>query len=323
MKKKVNERFNKATFSWIILALVGLLIFNYLFGARILRKSHEIAIISILINIMLAASLNLILGVAGQFSLGHAGFMSIGAYCVAIVLRNIPGYLGFALGIGLGLIVTTIVSLIVAIPTLRLKGDYLAIATLGVAEIIRITITNLGDLTGGAVGISNIERIPTFNMIYVFTIITLAILSMLRNSRFGRSWNGILEDEIASSAMGINITNKKVSAFLIGALMASVAGAIYASYFTIIQPGLFNFNMSVDILVIVVLGGLGSFTGTVLSASVIGLINLVFQNFAEERIIIYSILLIVMMIFKPGGFLGKEELSFRRIWKRGKKNVTT
>ena len=315
-KTPMGRRLNKGTLAWIILSLLGYFVISYLFDVRILKKSQEIVIISILINIMLAASLNLILGVAGQFSLGHAGFMSIGAYCVAITLKNIPGTLGFFLGMGIGVVVTAIVSLIVAIPTLRLKGDYLAIATLGVAEIIRIIIVNFDKVTGGSIGISGIERIPNFTMIYFFTILTLFVLTALRNSRFGRAWHGVREDEIASQAMGLNITQNKVSAFLIGAVMASIAGALYASYFTLIQPSMFDFNKSIDILVIAVLGGLGSFTGTVVSAIVIGLINLIFQSFAQERVIIYSILLIVMMVFKPGGLLGNHEFSFKKLLER-------
>lgn len=297
-----------------------MVIFNFLFNAKILRKSHEIAIITILINIILASSLNLILGIAGQFSLGHAGFMAIGSYATAISLRYFDGVLGFSIGILIGLVITSIVSLIVAIPTLRLKGDYLAIATLGISEMIRIAITNLGSFTGGAIGLSGIERVPKFNTIYLMTVITLIVLSLLKTSRFGRTWNGIKEDDIASSAMGINVTKKKVAAFLIGALFASLAGSIYASYFTVIQPQLFDFNKSVDILVISVLGGLGSFTGTVISAIILGLINLVFQSFAQERVILYSILLIVMMIFKPGGLLNDYEFKFKSLLNRGDKS---
>lgn len=320
MKHQSNKRINLGTVLWLLLAVGGLIIFNILFKTGTLKRSSEIAIITVLINIMLAASLNLILGVAGQFSLGHAGFMAIGAYSVAIVLQKLPSTIGFFLGIVVGLVVTSIVSLIVAIPTLRLKGDYLAIATLGVAEIIRIVITNFSSLTGGPIGMRNIHSVPDFNMIYIFTVISLVILTSLRNSRFGRAWKGVQEDEIASSAMGINLTQKKVTAFLIGAMVASVAGAIFASYFTMIQPVSFDFNKSVDILVIVVLGGLGSFTGTVISASVIGFINVFFQSFAQERVIIYSVLLIVMMIFKPGGLLGDHEISLRKI--NFKKNNT-
>lgn len=319
-EKRKNIRFNKGTLTWIALAVVAIIVLNFLFSNRILRKSHEIALITILINIILASSLNLILGVAGQFSLGHAGFMAIGAYSVAIVLNRVSGLPGFFLGIFAGLVVTAIVSLVVAIPTLRLKGDYLAIATLGISEMIRIIITNLGKITGGAIGLKGIERIPNLNMIYAFTVVTLVTLSLLRNSRFGRTWKGIQEDEIASAAMGTNITSKKVQAFLIGALFASIAGSLYASYFTVIQPNIFDFNKSVDILVIVVLGGLGSFTGTVISAFVLGFINLIFQSFAQERVIVYSLLLIAMMIFKPGGLLGEHELSFRKLWNRGNKH---
>ncbi len=309
---KQDKRLNKATIIWFALAIIGFIVFNVFFNTRILRKSHEIAIATILIDIILATSLNLILGIAGQFSLGHAGFMAIGAYTTAVVLKLYPSTPGFFLALFAGAIISIVVALIVAIPTLRLKGDYLAIATLGVAEIIRIIIVNLGNITGGAIGLRNIERIPTFNSIYIITIIVLIVLTTLKNSRYGRAWGSILEDEIASSAMGINTFAKKVSAFIIGAIIASIAGAIYASYFTIIQPAFFDFSKSVDILTIAVLGGLGSFSGTVISAIIIGLINVLFQSFAQERIIIYSILLIAMMIFKPGGLLGKYEFSFRK-----------
>lgn len=309
---KQNKRFNKATIIWIILAISAFILFNVLFNSKILRKSHEIAIVSILIDIILATSLNLILGIAGQFSLGHAGFMAIGAYSSAIILSFFPSALGFGLAILIGGFISIIVALIVAIPTLRLKGDYLAIATLGVAEIIRIIIVNLGNLTGGAIGLRNITRVVNFNVIYIITIIILILLTTLKNSRYGRAWGSILEDEIASSAMGINTFSKKVSAFIIGAIIASIAGAIYASYFTIIQPAFFDFSKSVDILTIAVLGGLGSFSGTIISAIIIGLINIIFQSFAQERIIIYSLLLIIMMIFKPSGLLGKYEFSFRK-----------
>ena len=317
------QRLHFKNIIWLLTAILGFVLLSFLVNRGIINRFYQITLVTIMLNIIYAVGLNLVLGIAGQFSLGHAGFMAIGAYSAAIVLQKMPNHLGFVLGILLGLFFTTIVSLIVAIPTLRLKGDYLAIATLGVSEIIRIAIVNLSEITNGALGIQNIERIPRFNMVYIFTVITLLILSMLKNSRFGRSWSGIQEDEIASAAMGTNITKKKVSAFLIGALIASVAGAIYASYFTFIQPDHFDFNKSVDILVIAVLGGLGSFTGTVLSASVIGIINLVFQSFAQERVIIYSILLIVMMIFKPGGLLGKYELSFKKLWNRGAKHEST
>lgn len=320
---KHSRRLNVGTLTWILVGVIGLIAMNLLFGMGLLRRSHEIAIMSILINIILAASLNLILGVAGQFSLGHAGFMAIGAYSVAMTLQYVSGYLGFILAVFIGLVISALVSLIVAIPTLRLKGDYLAIATLGIAEMIRIIIINLGDFTGGAIGISNIPRFPNFTMLYIATGLSLYILSALKNSRFGRVWHGVKEDEIASNAMGIDLTKNKVAAFTIGALFASLSGSLYASYYTIIQPSLFDFNKSVDILVIAVLGGLGSFTGTVLSAITIGLINLFFQSFAQERIIIYSILLIVMMIFKPNGLLGDYELSFKKLLRRRKAHDPT
>jgi branched-chain amino acid transport system permease protein len=320
---KSSKRFNLSAFIWLVLALAGYFILAYLLDVRILRKSHEIVVISILINIILAASINLVLGVAGLFTLGHAGFMSIGAYSVAITLQKVSGYAGLFLGMGIGVVLTLVVALIVAIPTLRLKGDYLAIATLGAAEIIRIIIVNLDKFTGGPIGISNIEKVPNFTMIYFFAIIILYVLTALRNSRFGRAWNGVREDEIASQAMGLNLTRNKVSAFLISAMVASIAGGLYASYFALIKPEMFGFQKSIDILVIVVLGGLGSFTGTVVAAILIEMINLVFASFAQERVIIYSILLVVMMVFKPGGLLGTYEISIKKLLERREKHDTT
>lgn len=320
---KSSKRFNLSAFIWLVLALAGYFILAYLLDVRILRKSHEIVVISILINIILAASINLVLGVAGLFTLGHAGFMSIGAYCVAITLQKVSGYTGLFLGMGIGVVLTLVVALLVAIPTLRLKGDYLAIATLGAAEIIRIIIVNLDKFTGGPIGISNIEKVPNFTMIYFFAIIILYVLTALRNSRFGRAWNGVREDEIASQAMGLNLTRNKVSAFLISAMVASIAGGLYASYFALIKPEMFGFQKSIDILVIVVLGGLGSFTGTVVAAILIEMINLVFASFAQERVIIYSILLVVMMVFKPGGLLGTYEISIKKLLERREKHDTT
>ena len=320
---KSLKRFNLSAFIWLVLALSGYFILAYLLDVRILRKSHEIVVISILINIILAASINLVLGVAGLFTLGHAGFMSIGAYSVAITLQKVSGYAGLFLGMGIGVVLTLVVALIVAIPTLRLKGDYLAIATLGAAEIIRIIIVNLDKFTGGPIGISNIEKVPNFTMIYFFAIIILYVLTALRNSRFGRAWNGVREDEIASQAMGLNLTRNKVSAFLISAMVASIAGGLYASYFALIKPEMFGFQKSIDILVIVVLGGLGSFTGTVVAAILIEMINLVFASFAQERVIIYSILLVVMMVFKPGGLLGTYEISIKKLLERREKHDTT
>lgn len=320
---KSSKRINLSAFIWLVLALAGYFILAYLLDVRILRKSHEIVVISILINIILAASINLVLGVAGLFTLGHAGFMSIGAYSVAITLQKVSGYAGLFLGMGIGVVLTLVVALIVAIPTLRLKGDYLAIATLGAAEIIRIIIVNLDKFTGGPIGISNIEKVPNFTMIYFFAIIILYVLTALRNSRFGRAWNGVREDEIASQAMGLNLTRNKVSAFLISAMVASIAGGLYASYFALIKPEMFGFQKSIDILVIVVLGGLGSFTGTVVAAILIEMINLVFASFAQERVIIYSILLVVMMVFKPGGLLGTYEISIKKLLERREKHDTT
>lgn len=316
---RIRDRIKIKPLIWVVLSVLVYSAFMFLISSRMIRVSSQIAWVTIGINIILALSLNLILGICGQFSLGHAGFMSIGAYSVGVTLKYVPGFGGFILGIVIGLVLSTFVSLLVAIPTLRLKGDYLAIATLGISEIIRIAITNL-DITNGAIGLTGIEKHVGFSTVYWVIIATLVILVFLTLSRFGRVWKGIREDEIAASAMGVPVTRYKVLAFIIGALFASLAGSLFASYFTSIQPDLFSYSKSVDILVIVVLGGMGSYTGSVVAAIVIGIINIVFVKFAQERVIIYSILLVAMMIFRPKGLFGNAELDFGKLFERRKQD---
>lgn len=307
------RRFKKSTYLWIIAYVSIFLILNFLISARIFRASHQISLYTIGINIILAVSLNMILGLSGQFSLGHAGFMSIGAYSVGVALTSIDNSIaGFGLGIMIGILLSLIVSLLVAIPTLRLKGDYLAIATLGAAEIIRVVIVNMGSITNGAAGMASFSRFTTLPILYFVIGLCIFVIMMLNNSRFGRAWKSIRDDELTAAAMGVNVTKYKVISFALGALFASIAGSLYAGYFTQIRPEMFDFNKSIDILVIVVLGGMGSVTGSVISAIVLGLINIGLQSFTDIRMILYALILIVMMIVRPGGILGSYELSFDR-----------
>ncbi|NLY18040.1 MAG: branched-chain amino acid ABC transporter permease, partial [Clostridiaceae bacterium] len=258
--------------------------------------------------IILAISLNLITGFTGQFSLGHAGFMSIGAYtCAIITLRN-PTIAGFLAGVFAGALMAALVGLIVGLPTLRLRGDYLAIATLGMAEIIRIVFLNL-DITNGAAGLSNIPEFTNWMWLYIFTTGAIILITNFLNSSHGRACISIREDEIAADAMGINTTKYKVTAFIIGAFFAGIAGALYASRFYVLKPDSFGFLKSIDILVIVVLGGLGSISGSVIAAVLLALISSFLQSFPEIRMIIYSIALISIMLFRPQGLMGSKELS--------------
>lgn len=307
--------FTKENLCWVILSVVLFGVLTLLMQAGIINSYYRITLFNICINIMLAVSLNLVIGICGQFSLGHAGFMCIGAYSAGVITKMIPNYGGLLLGILVGFAISAVAALIVSVPTLRLKGDYLAIATLGFAEIIRILVQNM-TITNGAAGLSGIPALTTWPILIVGIIVAIAVCSNVMRSAPGRACLAIQDDEIAAEAMGINTTKYKVMAFVIGALIASLAGALFACSFYVIKPSQFTFNRSIDILVMVVFGGMGSMTSSVLAAIAIGLLNTILQNFTDLRMIIYGLALVIMMIFKPNGLLGKRELSFKRILAR-------
>lgn len=294
----------------IVLALLNLGIINdYLFAT----------LVTICINIILASSLNLVVGFTGQLSLGHAGFMAIGAYTCAIITMRMPTLLGFVLGIFAGATLAAIAGVLVGLPTLRLRGDYLAIATLGMAEIIRVVMLNL-EITNGAAGLSGIPRFVDWNWLFLFTALTLALLWNYIRSSQGRRAIAVREDEIAAEAIGINTTRAKVQAFTIGAFFAGVGGALHASYFYGLQPNQFGFLKSIDILVIVVLGGLGSMTGTIIAAVLLAVVSTMLADVSSLRMIIYALLLVLTMIFRPGGLMGSRELSLK-LFGLGKKKT--
>ncbi len=312
-----KELLNKANLAWLLLSVVSFVVLTILMKVGIIGSYYSITLYNIFINIILAVSLNLVIGVCGQFSLGHAGFMCIGAYCAGIMVKMMPNMTGLAIGVLIGFALSTIVALIVSIPTLRLKGDYLAIATLGFAEIVRILVQNM-EITNGAAGLNGIPKLTTFPLLFVCSVISILVVCNFTHSASGRACLSIREDEIASEAMGINTTKYKVIAFVIGALLASLAGALFACNFYVIKPDQFTFNKSIDILVMVVFGGMGSMTSSVLAAVAIGIINVVLANFSEIRMIIYGLALVGIMIFKPTGILGTKELSFKKLFDKRK-----
>ncbi len=314
----LKRYFSKTNLCWIALAAVAFTVVTVLINAGLLGSYYQITLYNICINIILAVSLNLIIGICGQFSLGHAGFMCIGAYSAAIMVKSMPNMGGFAIGIVIGLIISAIAALIVSIPTLRLRGDYLAIATLGFSEIIRIVVLNM-EITNGAAGITGIPQLTSWPLLFIVMVLSIMIVTNFGRSRQGRACISIREDEIASEAMGVNTTKYKTLAFVIGAMLASVAGALYACNFFVIQPDLFNFNKSIDILVMVVFGGMGSITGSLIAAIFIGILNTVLQSFSSIRMIIYGLALVGIMIFRPGGLLGTKEFTFSALFKRRKK----
>ncbi|HEW4036843.1 TPA: branched-chain amino acid ABC transporter permease [Streptococcus pneumoniae] len=309
----------KVNILWLLLLLAGYSLISVLVSVGVLNLFYVQILQQIGINIILAVGLNLIVGFSGQFSLGHAGFMAIGAYAAAIIGSKSPTYGAFFGAMLVGALLSGAVALLVGIPTLRLKGDYLAVATLGVSEIIRIFIINGGSLTNGAAGILGIPNFTTWQMVYFFVVITtIATLNFLR-SPIGRSTLSVREDEIAAESVGVNTTKIKIIAFVFGAITASIAGSLQAGFIGSVVPKDYTFINSINVLIIVVFGGLDSITGAIVSAIVLGILNMLLQDVASVRMIIYALALVLVMIFRPGGLLGTWELSLSRFFKKSKK----
>lgn len=267
------------------------------------------------INIILAVSLNLITGFTGQFSLGHAAFMSVGAYASAVVTSNFGKPL--VLGIIAAAVTAALAGLIIGIPTLRLKGDYLAIATLGFGEIIQVLILN-NDYLGGATGFNDIPQLTNWTWLFFMVVASMLLISNFVKSYQGRACIAIREDEIAAEAMGVNTTHYKVLAFVVGAAFAGIAGALYSGYFFFIKPDSFGFMRSIDILVMVVFGGVGSIAGSALGAILLAIISTSLQDIPELRMVIYALILFVIMVYRPQGIMGKSGSKFiDKLFKKG------
>ena len=206
--------------------------------------------------------------------------------------------------------IAALAGILIGIPTLRLKGDYLAIATLGFGEIIRILALNT-DYIGGAIGFNDIPKYTNWTWVYIMTVITVVVISRFNRSYHGRACAGIKEDEIAAEFMGVNTTYYKVLAFAIGSFFAGVAGSLYTNYFYFIKPDSFGFMKSIDILVIVVFGGMGSIPGSILGAIALSVISTFLQNIPELRMVIYSLILYGIMVYRPMGLMGKSEFKFK------------
>ncbi|MGB8167001.1 MAG: branched-chain amino acid ABC transporter permease [Chthoniobacteraceae bacterium] len=259
------------------------------------------------INIILAVSLNLINGHTGQFSLGHAGFMAVGGYtaakltltCGASVPPAMQPFL-FLFALLLGGVVAALAGLAVGVPSLRLRGDYLAIVTLGFGEIIRV-IFQTSEFFGAATGLTGITKMTTFGWAWAFAAITVYVVACLVNSTYGRGFIAVHDDEIAASAMGINPTRYKVTAFVIGAFFAGIAGGLYAHHKLVLKPDGFDFVKSIEIVVMVILGGMGRTAGVILAAVILTILPELLRGVAEYRMIIYSLLIIALMLTRPQG----------------------
>ncbi|HEV8431876.1 MAG TPA: branched-chain amino acid ABC transporter permease [Thermoanaerobaculia bacterium] len=282
------------------------------------------------INIILAVSLNIINGHAGQFSLGHAGFMAVGAYFSAfltffyfspIVDKMPEGSQQFAaqnafllLSVLLGGGLAAVAGFLVGQPSLRLRGDYLAIVTLGFGEIIRVLILNI-DKIGGARGLSGIPKWADFFWIYFFVVVTVLISWRLVKSSVGRAFLSVREDEIAAEAMGVDTTKYKVKAFVIGSFLAGVAGGLFAHFMMYLNPTMFMFIKSFEVVAMVVLGGLGSISGSIVAAIILTFLPEGLRSVKDyipggkdPRMVIYSLMLITLMLTRPQGIFGRREL---------------
>jgi len=304
--------------------LIALVAVNVLLP-KLIPNSYFLRVIMLCgINVILAVSLNLVNGFTGQFSIGHAGFMAIGAYTSAVVtMKVLPGatLAMAAAGVppifahGAALLVATlaggslaaVAGLAVGLPSLRLRGDYLAIVTLGFGEIIRVVILNV-DAIGGARGLSGVPAYTNFFWVALWVVVVVGVSYNLLASTHGRAMLAIREDEIAAESLGVPTTRYKVLAFVVSAFFAGVAGALYAHYDSYLNPASFTFLRSIEIIAMIVLGGMGSVSGAIMAAVALTVLPEALRGVKEYRMVIYAMLLIVLMITRPSGIMGTREL---------------
>ncbi|HIS33045.1 MAG TPA: branched-chain amino acid ABC transporter permease [Candidatus Limivivens intestinipullorum] len=255
---------------------------------------------------MLAVSLSLVVGFLGELSLGHAAFLSIGAYAGALVLKlELPIWIGLPAALLVGGAAAGILGVIIGMPVLRLRGDYLAIVTLGFGEIIKSVFNAMTPITGGAKGLSQIPLVTTyrnFTPVYILTVLTILVVAHLVNSRHGRAVCAIRDNYIAAEAVGIPVSRYKILAFVVAAVLAGMAGVVYAGNIGILKPTNFDYNTSIEILVMVVLGGMGNIGGTVAAALILRILPELLRNVSNYRMLIYAIALIAMMLFNNSSF---------------------
>lgn len=316
--------------NWLLI-IFAIWLFNFTFADSIDPYFFKIIILSG-INIILAVSLNLINGHTGQFSMGHAGFMSIGAYTSALLTlyfqNQVQGHplfenLLFVGALIVGGLMSSLMGVIVGLPSLRLRGDYLAIVTLGFGEIIRVVFLNI-DYVGGARGLPGIPKYSNFGWVYTFVVITVFFAWRIINSSYGRAFLSVREDEIAAESVGVPTTSAKVKAFVIGAFFSGLAGGLFAHDLQYLNPPIFDFNRSFEVIIMVVLGGMGSISGAVIAAIILTVLKEALRPLQEItgvdlRMVIYSLLLIVLMLSRPNGLLGKNEITdllekFKKQW---------
>ena len=313
------------------LAIVAAVVPFVLIQINLLDGYNAQILIMCAINAIMALSVNIICGITGQLSLGQAGFMALGGY--ATILLTDTAHLPLPVSIILAALITAFFGFLIGFPTLRLEGDYLAIVTLAFGEIIRVVLVNLKDLTGGPNGKQFNTTLTFFDgpAFFVITGILILIIILLQNfirSTYGRAILAVREDEVAANANGIGVFKYKMIGFVIASFVAGIGGALYVSRIGFIKPDQASFTKSIDYLIFVVLGGMGSTTGAILAAYVLTFLQEVLRFLKDFRLLIYPIVLIIVMIFRPQGLLGTKEFSFEALFaffknfgKKGSKGV--
>jgi len=312
----------RSPLSGSVLFVAGAVIFyvlvRLLTAAGVLNPYWRLILDQSLIVTVAALGLSLIYGFCGQFSLGHAAFYGIGAYTAGLISKfwGHGNPVWFVVALLAGALAAGIVAFLFGLPILRLRSDYLGIATLGFGVIVKVLMDNSNKVipaTGGATGMTGTPTVANFTWIFVVAVLVILLVRNLVFSRFGRAWVAMREDEVAADAMGINTTRYKVMAFTVGCMLAGLAGGLYAHRYPFVHPSSFDFLKSIDFLIIVVLGGLGSFSGTIATAIgwvflLEGLRAVLGQAFVDYRGVVYALILTVVIILRPRGLLGGKEL---------------
>lgn len=317
MKHKSNQ-----TLMIFLIAAIFYVIIKMLLFSEMLSPYWQIVLDQALITIIGALGLSIIYGFNGQFSLGHAAFYGLGAYAGGYISK-VYGHgslLWLAVALFLGMLVTALVALLIGLPILRLRSDYLGIATLGFGIIVKVGMDNSNKVLpvlGGATGMTGLPKVVNFDIIFFITLIVILVVRNFIYSSHGRACISIREDEIAADAMGIDTTRFKALAFVMGCALAGLAGSLYAQRYPYLHPSSFDFLKSFDFLLIVVLGGLGSMTGTIVTAvswvfMLEGLRFVLGEQFIDFRGVIYALILIVTILLRPQGLFGGKELSFMK-----------
>jgi branched-chain amino acid transport system permease protein len=293
---------------WLLLAALAVIGIVSAFSGSFDAYYLDIAVMCG-VNVTLAVSLNLINGYTGQFSLGHAGFMAVGAYIAAVITTMVAPALGllaslqwlaFLLALLAGGLAAAVAGFLVGVPSLRLRGDYLAIVTLGFGEIIRVVLNNI-EAVGGPRGMYGIPPYANRAWAYGLAAVCIYVVLSVVHSTYGRGFIAVADDEVAAEAMGINSTRYKLTAFLVGAFFAGLAGAVYAHFKGYISPQGFGFDRSIEIVVMVILGGMGNTVGVIAAAILLTLAGEMLRGFGDYRMIFYSLLIVLLMILRPQG----------------------